>query len=419
MKKMTAFLTCTALLLASHTAFPVTAEEETVSVTEPADSTASKHTFEGEPLTDEEAEATLARLKDNYQEIDGVYYFKATEIITNDLFGFEPYIPNAGTYDRSELVRALITKYPDAKFAVNIQLWNDEIYSKNLHAYTERTHLYEHGITAEVTDYRTLYAILTADELENYPVSDENGYFIWLAEKPEGIIFRCMEQLDTYAGYMQYLEEVGDGEPFVLQNGVYWSAMPYPDEIVAEYVASEGTCDRVKLLAALAEVYPDAKFAVTISGGYNSENAPPYLSALEQQRFEENGIELLANPDRERCGYPRYAILTAEQVKAFPGDESFGYMLGLAPVCWVDGTLADTTDIMPTDPIDLTRGDANTDFSVDIMDVIFLNRYLLGGSSLTDAQKRNCDTNGDSKLDETDSLNILKFVVELTDIVGA
>ena len=49
------------------------------------------------------------------------------------------------------------------------------------------------------------------------------------------------------------------------------------------------------------------------------------------------------------------------------------------------------------------------------MDVIALNKYLLGISSLTDAQKENADVDRSGKLDTTDSLNILKFVVELLD----
>ena len=60
-------------------------------------------------------------------------------------------------------------------------------------------------------------------------------------------------------------------------------------------------------------------------------------------------------------------------------------------------------------------GDTNGDDAVDIMDVIALNKYLLGISPLTEAQKENADVDRSGKLDTTDSLNILKFVVELLD----
>ena len=53
------------------------------------------------------------------------------------------------------------------------------------------------------------------------------------------------------------------------------------------------------------------------------------------------------------------------------------------------------------------------DGAIDILDVIALNKFLLGGSKLdTDAQKRS-DSDGNSKLESADSLNILKYVLEI------
>ncbi len=58
-------------------------------------------------------------------------------------------------------------------------------------------------------------------------------------------------------------------------------------------------------------------------------------------------------------------------------------------------------------------GDCNGDKAIDIMDVIAVNRYLLGGATFTDSQKKAADVDGSGKVDTTDSLNILKYVVEL------
>lgn len=57
-------------------------------------------------------------------------------------------------------------------------------------------------------------------------------------------------------------------------------------------------------------------------------------------------------------------------------------------------------------------GDANEDGNVDIMDVITLNKALLGGLSLSDRANNlvDFDKNG---VNATDSLNLLKYVVEL------
>ena len=61
------------------------------------------------------------------------------------------------------------------------------------------------------------------------------------------------------------------------------------------------------------------------------------------------------------------------------------------------------------------RGDVNLDQEVDILDVIMLNKYLLGSSSLGIAGKYAAETNGDDQVDATDSLNVLKYVIQLID----
>ena len=68
----------------------------------------------------------------------------------------------------------------------------------------------------------------------------------------------------------------------------------------------------------------------------------------------------------------------------------------------------------PTEQITVDMyGDVNGDGAVDIMDVILLNKYLLGGSELGEKAKASADVDRNEKLDSTDSLNILKYIVEL------
>ena len=47
------------------------------------------------------------------------------------------------------------------------------------------------------------------------------------------------------------------------------------------------------------------------------------------------------------------------------------------------------------------------------MDVIALNKYLLGSATLEDDSKARADVDGNATLDSTDSLTILKYVVQL------
>lgn len=58
-------------------------------------------------------------------------------------------------------------------------------------------------------------------------------------------------------------------------------------------------------------------------------------------------------------------------------------------------------------------GDVNGDGAIDIIDVMALNKYLLGLSKLdADAQKR-CDTDASGKIESGDALQLLKYVVEI------
>ena len=61
------------------------------------------------------------------------------------------------------------------------------------------------------------------------------------------------------------------------------------------------------------------------------------------------------------------------------------------------------------------KGDVNGDGIVDIMDVIRLNKSLLGIEKLTDEQTALADTDGSGTVDSGDSLLILKYALEMID----
>lgn len=66
-------------------------------------------------------------------------------------------------------------------------------------------------------------------------------------------------------------------------------------------------------------------------------------------------------------------------------------------------------------PDETICGDVNLDEEVDILDVILLNKFLLGSASLDEDALRCADVDQNSKVDSTDSLNILKYVVKIAD----
>ncbi len=60
-------------------------------------------------------------------------------------------------------------------------------------------------------------------------------------------------------------------------------------------------------------------------------------------------------------------------------------------------------------------GDVNCDDTVNILDVITLNKNLLSGSALTEQGEKNADVDLDGKPSTADSLNILKYIISLVE----
>ena len=62
-----------------------------------------------------------------------------------------------------------------------------------------------------------------------------------------------------------------------------------------------------------------------------------------------------------------------------------------------------------------SSGDVNCDGEVDVVDVLVLNKYLLGVAQLTPEGQQNADFNGSGKLEDADAMMILKAIVKLVD----
>ncbi len=67
---------------------------------------------------------------------------------------------------------------------------------------------------------------------------------------------------------------------------------------------------------------------------------------------------------------------------------------------------------------DILLGDADENGTVDILDVIALNRALLGAGSLSEQAEKLADVDGDGKPSAADSLMILKYLVKLIPSLG-
>lgn len=74
-----------------------------------------------------------------------------------------------------------------------------------------------------------------------------------------------------------------------------------------------------------------------------------------------------------------------------------------------------TVKVVPYQIASYQSGDINGDDAIDILDVILLNKFLLGSASLSDVAKASADVDENQVIDATDSLFVLKKVVELID----
>ena len=72
-----------------------------------------------------------------------------------------------------------------------------------------------------------------------------------------------------------------------------------------------------------------------------------------------------------------------------------------------------TTTTTVTTPTDFIKGDADGSGKVDILDVITVNRAILGKEKLEGTRLKAADINGDNKPDASDALSIMKAIVGL------
>ncbi|MBR1899334.1 MAG: dockerin type I repeat-containing protein [Oscillospiraceae bacterium] len=188
---------------------------------------------------------------------------------------------------------------------------------------------------------------------------------------------------------------------YQLEDGVYYStAVPYGNFIIEAYMPNPGTFDRTTLLTALAMADPEQRFAVQFAV------FPAEETAAEIERLSGYGIEATAMQGSV-YGDMLYAVLTAQQVEDFPASEDAGYLMGLAAK--PEAAPETTPESQPA----ILYGDVDGSGTVELNDVVLLNRNLLGLSPLTEAQLRAADFNQDTVIDSGDSLLILRSLVHL------
>ena len=117
--------------------------------------------------------------------------------------------------------------------------------------------------------------------------------------------------------------------------------------------------------------------------------------------------ELINNGyDEKHSLYFNGTIYGYENSTAQAYAEKYGYkfaLIGSAP----ETTEPQTEEFKP--------GDADGDGKIDIMDVITINKAMLGKEKLTDEQLKAIDFNHNGKPDAEDSLLLMKYIAGLID----
>ena len=121
-----------------------------------------------------------------------------------------------------------------------------------------------------------------------------------------------------------------------------------------------------------------------------------YLMDKEAARLEENGIQV-TNVIKDRFNRSFiYAIVSAEDLDNMPMHDDIGYLIGLAAA----------------------PGDAQIDGKIDILDVITINKSILGKETLSAMQINSSDINKNGKADANDSISIMKYIVGVTETLN-
>lgn len=131
----------------------------------------------------EKAETLLEILKDNYYHGEDGIYYSASGV--DDLYSDaeERYFPPKGTYEITNTLLALCLRYPEEKFAVQLECQNSIEETE-----IERLNNNEIKTVKTTKNPGRLYAVMTSEQLKSFPVNENNGYIIGLAEKSEEIL---------------------------------------------------------------------------------------------------------------------------------------------------------------------------------------------------------------------------------------
>ena len=137
------------------------------------------------------------------------------------------------------------------------------------------------------------------------------------------------------------------------------------------------------------------------------------MDVIAEHKDEISAVVFWGTTDDMSWRASKYPLLFNEDYTAKPAFDAIVDGLEVTvPAETETETESDTQDTSAPDS-EILWGDADNSGEVNILDVIIINKAILGKEELTEAGLKNADTNQNNAPDSTDSLNIMKLIVGL------
>jgi len=226
----------------------------------------------------------------------------------------------------------------------------------------------------------------------------------------------------TYQGFVDGYEHLTPIKAEITGNGSYTvgvSAEALGEEAIAEAVS--GVEFMAVIIPWMEANYPGAVITIDSIMMDDTEIA----MTAKNYTSSDDGFELRSNIYNMWIGgIPEDARSTEGQLSELENADEYGWMI-INPddfKSWTTVTVNFTISGMPFDKDeaqqDFVQGDADSNGKVDILDVITINKAIMGKESITDTQLKAIDFNGNGKPDSEESLTLLKYIVGLISDFG-
>ena len=208
----------------------------------------------------------------------------------------------------------------------------------------------------------------------------------------------------SYGYYVNHIASTGVGD--TINDGDYLDAFVYTD--------LENWSDKYTFFDALnAEVLPDISLPLTLSYAGYDENWNPVTLPVEGAVITINGEKTDFVTDAN--GYVEVRFENAGEYVVSAVSDNLNIVKPVLPVT------VNATGLEPTEPV--SYGDVNLDGEVDVVDVLIVNKYLLGVAQLEGDSRTNADVDKNGIIEDADAIGVLDAVVnfnyKLSDIVTA